>query len=164
MEKIRLVEQTFTRKDSSITIQFPNVRYAKENDLLRKAIPMTYEIISYNMELCGFDVVSYGEPKGTVTKITAKCCNVDCDNTNEKTYNNFITNERYPLCKSCQSIVKMINSNNKRPILAINGAERIKFESVAEVAKQLGSTNQTIYHCVRDGRTHSSGYRFVFLD
>lgn len=34
MEKIPLVEQTFQRKEKSITLCYPNVRYAKENHLL----------------------------------------------------------------------------------------------------------------------------------
>ncbi|MFK4423959.1 hypothetical protein [Bacillus sp. RC51] len=164
MEKIPLIENTFTRKGSSITIHFPNVRYAKENHLLRKAIPMTYEMISYNTELCGFNIVSYGEFKGVSTKITVKCCNVVCDDTAEKTYSNFIANERFPICKKCQSIISVINSNNKRPILAINGSERIKFESVAEAGRQLNSSTQAVYNALKSGRTHSSGYRFEFLD
>lgn len=164
MERIPLVEQIFTREEKSITLRYPNVRYAKENNLLLKKYGITYEMIVYNMELCGFNVVSYGEIKGNATKITAKCCNVDCEDTNEKTYHNFINNERYPLCKDCQSTVLSINRSNKRPIVAIKGDERFEFKNSHEAARQLGFTSQTVYHCVRNGNIHSSGYRFEFLD
>lgn len=65
MEKIPLVKQTFANNKDSITLHYPNVRYAKENGLLIKKRGITQEMISYNMELCGFDIVSYGEFKGT---------------------------------------------------------------------------------------------------
>ncbi|MED2981288.1 hypothetical protein P4311_07535 [Bacillus thuringiensis] len=164
MEKIPLVEKTFKRKDKSITLRHPNVRYAKEKHLLRKAIPITYEMISYNTELCGFDIVSYGEFKGVATKITTKCCNFDCDDTAEKTYSNFINQERYPLCKKCQLLILSINKSNKRPVVAINGSERIEFESVSEAGEKLNSSRQTVYNALKSGKKHSSGYRFEFLD
>ncbi|PFQ61211.1 hypothetical protein COK21_27810 [Bacillus cereus] len=164
MEKIPLVEQTFANDKKSITLCYPNVRYAKEKHLLRKARPMTYEMSSYNMELCGFDVVSYEEFRGAHTKITAKCSNVDCEDVNEKIYSDFITKERYPLCKSCQPIVRGINRSNKRPIVAIKSAEKIEFESVAQAARHLNITPQNVYNHVKKGTPHSSGYRFEFLD
>ncbi|HFJ9456984.1 TPA: hypothetical protein ACGW7F_002176 [Bacillus cereus] len=164
MEKIPLVEQTFANDKKSITLRYPNVRYAKENHLLRKKYGITHEMIAYNMELCGFDVISYGEYKGNATKITAKCCNVDCEDMNEKTYSNFISNERYPLCLNCQLIVRGINVSQKRPVVAIKNDERIEFESVIEASRQLNISNKIVYHCVRNGNIHSSGYRFEFLD
>lgn len=116
------------------------------------------------MELCGFDVVTYGEHKGTKSKITTKCCKPDCDGTAEKTYNNFITNQEIPYCKSCASIVRGINISNKRPVVAIRNNERFEFESVEEAARQLNFTGQSVYHSLRNCTIHSSGYRFEFLD
>ncbi|PFI96904.1 hypothetical protein COI88_28185 [Bacillus cereus] len=164
MQKIPLVEKTFANDKKSITLRYPNVRYAKENHLLRNKYGITHEMIVHNMSICGFDVVSYGEIKGVHTKITAKCSNVDCEDVNEKTYHNFINNERYPLCKNCQSIVSSINKNNNRPLVAIKGDKRFEFKNSHEAARHLGFTSQTVYHCVRNGKKHSSGYRFEFLD
>lgn len=164
MEKIPLVEQTFANDKKSITLRYPNVRYAKENHLLKKKQGITHEMIAYNMELCGFNVVSYGEIKGTLTKITAKCSNVDCEDTNEKMYTHFIANERYPLCKECQSIIMSINQSNNRPIVAIKNSERMEFYSSAEAGRRLNITQQTVYNALKNGKKHSSGYRFEFLD
>lgn len=155
MEKIPLIVETFTRKDKSITICYPNVRYAKENNLLLKKHGITHEMIVYNMNICGFDVVSYGEHNGVDTKIKAKCSNVDCENTNEKRYTTLITNERYPLCQACQPIIIGINRNNKRPIVAIKGEERFEFESVNEAARQLNITHQNVYNYLKKRCTTS---------
>ncbi|PGS52898.1 hypothetical protein [Bacillus cereus] len=164
MEKIPLIEQTFSSDKKSITLRYPNVRFAKENHLLLKKHGITQEMIEHNMTLCGFNIVSYGEFRSIQTKITTRCSNIDCNDTNEKTYLNFIYNERYPLCKDCQSTVLSINISNKRPIVAIKGDEQFEFKNSHEAARQLGFTSQTVYHCVRNGKKHSSGYRFEFLD
>ncbi|CJC12995.1 Uncharacterised protein [Streptococcus pneumoniae] len=145
-----------------ITFHMPNVRYAKENNLLQQAKPMTIEVMMNNMNLCGFNVVSHDEYYGAHTKFTTKCCNVDCDNTTKKQYNTFISEERLPLCDSC---AKLINAKNKkRPIVAFKDSERIEFESVARAGKHLNIAQQTVYNLVKNGNTHSSGYRFEFLD
>lgn len=69
-------------------------------------------MLTYNMELCGFDVVSFGGFKGTSTKITVKYCNVACDDTAKKAYSSFISNERFPLYGQCQLIIASINITN----------------------------------------------------
>ncbi|MDA2738633.1 MULTISPECIES: hypothetical protein [Bacillus cereus group] len=164
MEKIPLVKQTFANNKDSITLHYPNVRYAKENGLLIKKRGITQEMISYNMELCGFDIVSYGEFKGSHTEPTTKCCNVNCENTSKKRYDTLINHERFPLCTSCTNILRGINVSYKRPIIAIKNDKKFEFESVAEASKQLNITPQNVYNYVRKGTPHSSGYRFEFLD
>lgn len=164
MEKIPPIVKTFANDKHEITLHIPNVRYAKENDLLLKKHGITNEMIEYNMKICGFDVVAYGEYKGAVTKITAKCCNVQCENINEKKYSDFIHNERYPLCKDCQLIINGINPSNKRPIVAIKDDEKIVFESTHEAGRRLNISPQNIYNTLKNGRQHKSGYRFEFLD
>ncbi|MEB9610031.1 hypothetical protein P4J23_08215 [Bacillus cereus] len=164
MMKVPLVEKTLKAKDKSITLYYPNVRLAKENKLFRKKHGMTQDMISYNMEICGFNVVSYGEFRGVSTSVTVKCCNGDCENTAEKTYANFITGERLPLCKSCLSIVKSINKINSRPMVAVKSSEKIEFKSVAEAGRQLNISHQIVYNHLKNGKKHSSGYRFEFLD
>ncbi|MGG3911265.1 hypothetical protein [Peribacillus simplex] len=164
MEKIPPIVKTYVGKEKEITLHIPNVRYAKENYLLQKKIGITHEMIEHNLELCGFEVVCYGEHKGVNTRIITKCCNVDCDNTCEKWYTTFIAQERLPLCNSCISIVRTINRINKRPMLAIKGSQRIEFESVAEAGRQLNINDRTVYNHLKRGTPHSSGYRFEFLD
>ncbi|ENJ6135025.1 hypothetical protein AB1Z82_001120 [Bacillus cereus] len=145
-----------------VTFHMPNVRYAKENNLLQQAKPMTVEVMMDNMKLCGFNVVSHDEYYGAHTKFTTKCCNVDCDNTTKKQYNTFVSEERLPLCSSCSALIGA--RNKKRPIVAFKDSERIEFESVARAGKHLNIAQQTVYNLVKNGNTHSSGYRFEFLD
>jgi len=164
MKKIPLVEKTFANDNDSITLHYPNVRYAKENKLLKTSKPMPIEMITKNMELCGFNVISCGKYAGAFTKITTKCCNINCEDTGEKDYHTYITNERFPLCASCIQVIQSINLKNKRPIVAIKGSDRIEFESVAEAGRQLNITKQNVYNYVKRGATHRSGYRFEFLD
>lgn len=164
MEKIPLSVKTYEKFDKKLTLHIPNVRFAKENHLLRKQHGITHEMIFYNMELCGFDVVSYGEHKGVQTAIVAKCCNVDCDDTSEKWYTTFIAQERMPLCKSCNEIIRSINRSNKRPIIAVKGTEKFEFESVRETGRKLNIPHRTVYNHIMRGTPHSSGWKFYFLD
>ena len=164
MEKIAPIVKTLSSGKHEITLHIPNVRSAKENDLLWKRHGITHKMIEHNMELCGFDIVSYEEHNGSHTKITIKCCNVDCNGTCEKKYTNFISHESLPLCASCTSIVMSINRTIKRPIVAIKGSERIEYESIQEASKKLDIIHQNVYNYLKSGRTHSSGYKFEFLD
>ncbi|MED4635001.1 hypothetical protein P9443_19195 [Peribacillus frigoritolerans] len=164
MEKIPPIVKTYVSKKEEITLHIPNVRYAKENSLLKTARAFSHEIVLYNMETCGFGVISTKEHEGVYTFITTKCCNPDCDGTSEKRYLTFIQNERLPLCKSCLTIIRSINKINKRPIVAIKDGERIEFPSVAEAGRQLNIPPKNVYNFVMRGAIHSSGYRFEFLD
>jgi hypothetical protein len=164
MERIPPIVKTFENDKKSITLNIPNVRYAKENHLLIKANSFTHEILLRNMAVCGFDVVSTQEHKGAHTYITTKCCNLDCDGTSEKRYCVFIQNERLPLCKSCQAIIKGINKSNKRPIVAIKGGEKIEFSSIADAGRALNISQQQVYNHLKRGTPHKSGYKFEFLD
>lgn len=121
-------------------------------------------MIENNMNICGFDIVSYEEHKGAGTKIITKCCNIDCDGTTKKRYYTYIQHERLPLCESCSIIINSINTSKKRPIVAIRGFERFEFESAAEAGRQLNISRQNVYNYLKKGQKHSSGYRFEFLD
>jgi hypothetical protein len=167
MQKIPPVIKTFSSDKHEITLHIPNVRFAKENYLIQKANrgnPLTMEKILNNMNICGFEVVFYGELKSNQTKITTKCCNPDCDGAIEKTYSNYITNQEIPYCKACASIVGAINKSNKRPVLAIKDDSRIEFISIEDVSKHFNFTSQSVYHSLRNNKTHKSGWKFEFLD
>ncbi len=148
----------------TMVLHIPNVRYAKDNDLLSSKRPLPLEFIKDNMNMCGFDVITYGEYDGVQTRIVTKCCNINCDNPAEKRYSTYITSERLPLCESCAAIVKSVNVSKKRPIVAIKDNERLEFQSVSEAGRQLNIPHRTVYNLVKNGNTHSSGYRFEFLD
>ncbi|MGQ7776826.1 hypothetical protein [Bacillus sp. WC2507] len=164
MEKIPLIEKTFANDKNSITLRYPNVRYAKGNYLLRYTRPISHEMIMYNMKLCGFDVISFGEHNGAKTIIGTRCSNIDCNDTCQKPYFRYISAERLPLCKTCVSITRGINQSNKRPILAFKNSKKFKFESIEEAGRQLNISGRDVYNYLKTGKKHSSGYRFEFLD
>ncbi|MGG1675502.1 hypothetical protein ACIFOT_07050 [Neobacillus sp. NRS-1170] len=93
MERIPPIVKTLADDKKSITLHIPNVRYAKENDLLIKAKRFKPEEVLKNKEICGFDIVSMSLFKGVQSKIITNCCNINCDGTIEKTYYNYVTNQ-----------------------------------------------------------------------
>ncbi|MED3986317.1 hypothetical protein P4646_20000 [Peribacillus simplex] len=171
MEKIPPIVKTYKfpktwilEKRKELTAFIPDVRFAKVNNLLQNKHGITLEMIKHNMELCGFDVVSFGEHKSNQTKIITNCCNPDCNGTIEKQYKSYIIDESAPLCKPCATIIRSINVYKKRPIVAIKDSEEIKFESVAEAGRQLDIPQEIVYNHAKSGTSHKSGYWFEFLD
>ncbi|GCF75089.1 TPA: hypothetical protein ACGW7B_005661 [Bacillus nitratireducens] len=151
-------------KRKEITLHIPNVRYAKENELLLKKRGITQEMIKHNMELCGFDIVSCGEHKDGQTKIVTKCCNIDCEGTTEKQYQFYIASENIPVCKSCSSIVRSLNTTKTRRIVAIKNDEKIEFASINEASEQLNITYKIIYNHLKSGTPYKSCYSFKYSD
>lgn len=164
MDKIAPIVKTIASDKHEITLHIPNVRYAKEHGLLIKRSLYTHEILLENMTTCGFNVISGGKFKGVKTVITVKCCAKGCDETSERQYSILISQERLPLCKSCLTITRSINGANQHKIVAFNEDKRIIFHSNAEAGRHLNLTPQTVYNYVKRGTTHSSGWRFEFLD
>ncbi len=170
MEKITPLIKTYNVPERwklevfEIKLNILNVRHAKKHKLLKTARQLSNEMIISNMELCGFDIISIEKDLGTASKVTTKCCNIDCENTSKKRYQTYITNERLPLCATCMQIIRSINRVNRRRFVAIKGSESIEFDSSTEAGRQLKITPQNVYNLLKSGGTDSSGYRFEFLD
>ena len=69
MEKIAPIVKTLSSGKHEITLHIPNVRSAKENDLLWKRHGITHKMIEHNMELCGIDIASYEEHNALILKL-----------------------------------------------------------------------------------------------
>ncbi|PEW48216.1 hypothetical protein COJ17_09590 [Bacillus thuringiensis] len=173
MEKLSPIVETYKtpehwilEKKEEMVLHIPNVKYAKQNNLLETSSKMSIEIMINNMNLCGFEIVSIGAISGVRSKITTKCCNVDCNDTCEKTYHVYITNETLPLCQSCARFKRSINRNkdSKRLIVAIRGSEKIEFHSISDVGRKFNMTDQNVYNYLRKCNIHNSGYRFKYVD
>ncbi|PEJ57060.1 hypothetical protein CN692_14270 [Bacillus sp. AFS002410] len=97
-----------------LTFKIPNVKYAKQHDLLLTSTRHTLESIEYNMKISGFDLIEIGKFKGTQTKVKVKCCNMSCDEIIEKTHGHFISMEQFPYCQSCSAIIFSRNLSKKQ--------------------------------------------------
>ncbi|MBD7937022.1 hypothetical protein H9655_08260 [Cytobacillus sp. Sa5YUA1] len=55
---------------------------------------------------------------------------------------------------------RIANEKQKQSIFAINNNEKIKFDSIAEASRKLNIKDGTLRRYVKNGKRHSSGYRF----
>ncbi|PEC46379.1 hypothetical protein [Bacillus sp. AFS096315] len=164
MRTIPLNTKTFKSKKHTINLSYPNVRCAKDHGLFKTSSPLSMEIILDNLKLCNFEVVTYGELNGSKTKVTVKCCNIECNGTCEKRYGTYIYHKRLPLCKECASIVNGINAKNKRPIIVLKDGDSVIMASTHEAARELNISQQQVYNHLMSGTPHKSGYRFMFAE
>lgn len=161
------IVKIYETSEGNITLHIPNVKYAKENDLLKISRPMFMEKMINNMTISGFDIVSIGEDTGVSTVFVTKCCNTECEGIIERRYESHITKERVPLCKSCaQSIASIKRSMypSKRRIIAVKGSKIIEFDSIVDAGKKFNMPKQYVHDCLRRGVEHRSGYRFEYVD
>ncbi len=161
------IVKTYETSEGNITLHIPNVKYAKENDLLKISRPVFMEKMINNMAISGFDVVSIGEDMGVYSIFVIKCCNTECENTVERQYQSHVTKERVPLCKSCSQLITSIKRDinpSKRRIIAIKGSKIIEFSSIVDAGRKFNITKQYVHDCIRRGAKHRSGYRFEYAD
>lgn len=83
--------------------QIPSMDVKIENTNLRKH---SKETLQQTLTCYGFHVIQIGELKGTATRVTVKCCQVDCEDHCERAYKEFMTDYALPLCKVCIEIFR----------------------------------------------------------
>lgn len=104
-ENIKSVQGYTFWYESKKTYKFeiPHMETKKEENNVRKH---SKETLKQNLVDVGFDVVHIGELKGTATRVTVKCCQVDCEDHCERAYKEFMTDYALPLCKVCIEIFR----------------------------------------------------------
>ncbi|MHA4196217.1 hypothetical protein [Bacillus cereus] len=162
------IVKTYETSEGNITLHIPNVKYGKENDLLKISRLMFVKKMINNIAIGGFDVVSIVEDAGVCSIFITKCCNTECDNTVDWQYQFYITKEKVPLCILCTQLITSTKRNTnrkcKRPIIAIKCSEIIEFSSVVDAGRKFNIIKQYVHVCLRRDVTHRPGYRFAYAD